>query len=129
MTINPGSEIVKTISDEMKADGLVPDAREAVLLEHVASVTDTINNLQAAVDRDGYTVTTDKGTIVHPAVVEMRQQRSLLRSYLMQIDMSDTHGGEASPVVDRNKSKAGKASARARGFGDPEKVNVWRAAR
>ena len=123
-----GAALVDRIVSALAADGLEPTPMEREHLSTASGVADTLAALEAVIDRDGVTVVVDGKVVVHPAVIEQRQQRGLLRALLSKIDMSDS-SETAAPSVDRNKSKAGKASARARGFGngDAEVRHIWKA--
>lgn len=57
------------------ADVLDLDEHEALALRELCRTADTLDTLQAAVDRDGVLTESSQGTRAHPALVELRQQR------------------------------------------------------
>ena len=66
------------------------DERELALLEEAAKTADELGELGEALDRDGMTVTGSRGQpVLHPAVGEIRQMRTLLLRLLGSIELSD----------------------------------------
>ena len=67
---------------------------ELVLLRQAVRVADTCTDLQALLDRDGLML----GERIHPASVELRQQRLLLGRLIvaLRVPLGDT-GGESAP--------------------------------
>ena len=63
------------------------DERE--LLTEVSRIVDTVEALQAAVNADGVTL---KGGKPHPAIAELRQQRTVLGRLLGQLALPDEDG-------------------------------------
>lgn len=57
------------------ADVLALDEHEALALREICRTADTLDTLQAEVNRDGATVDSPQGRKAHPALVELRAQR------------------------------------------------------
>lgn len=51
------------------------DEHEALALRELCRTVDTLDRLQAIVDRDGELAASSQGMRAHPALVELRQQR------------------------------------------------------
>jgi hypothetical protein len=51
------------------------DEHEALALRELCRTADTLDTLQAVVDRDGVLAESSQGMRAHPALVELRQQR------------------------------------------------------
>ena len=88
------------------------DERE--LLTEVCRIVDTVEGLQAAVDADGPTV----GGKVHPAIPELRQQRTVLGRLLGQLALPDEEGATLPTPTQARARKAAEtrwAMHRARG--------------
>ena len=78
------------------------DERE--LLTEVCRIVDTVEALQGAVDADGAVLSGGK---VHPAVPELRQQRTVLGRLLGQLALPDEDGSVlASPTAARARKAA-----------------------
>ena len=71
------------------------EEHELVLLRQVVRVADTCTDLQAMLDRDGLLVRNR----IHPASVELRQQRLLLGRLIvaLRVPSGDTGGEEDAP--------------------------------
>jgi hypothetical protein len=54
------------------------DEHEALALRELCRTADTLDRLQAIVDRDGELAESSQGMRAHPALVELRQQRIAL---------------------------------------------------
>lgn len=54
---------------------LALDEHEAIALREICRTADTLDALQAEVDRDGRTIESPQGMKSHPALVELRAQR------------------------------------------------------
>jgi hypothetical protein len=61
------------------------EAHELALLREACLTADSIDSLQAAVDRDGVLNTSPQGLRAHPALVELRQQRSCFARLVRQL--------------------------------------------
>lgn len=55
--------------------GLVLDEHEALALRELCRTADILDTLQAVVDSDGVLADSSQGVRVHPALIELRQQR------------------------------------------------------
>ena len=88
-------------------DGFELDEHELVLLREACRTADGIDALQAAVDSDGVLNEGSQGLRVHPALVELRQQRIVFARLTAQLGMPS--GDEDAPSV------GGKARRGARG--------------
>jgi len=67
---------------------------ELVLLGEAQACADTCTELQAIVNEDGLMVSGPTGPKVHPAVVELRQQRTTLARLLVALRIpTDEEGG------------------------------------
>jgi hypothetical protein len=88
-TGHAGRRLWEAISREFELE-----EHELVLLRQAVRVADTCTDLQALVDRDGLLVR-DR---IHPASVELRQQRLLLGRLIvaLRVPLGDT-GGEGAP--------------------------------
>ncbi|MDX6583005.1 MAG: hypothetical protein QOI10_2189 [Solirubrobacterales bacterium] len=88
------------------AEGWELDARELVLLERACRTADELAELEAIVDREGFTTTGSKGqTVVHPAVSEARQLRLVQLRLLGQLELAD-------PLTSRRAATPAAARAR-----------------
>jgi hypothetical protein len=69
---------------------------ELVLLRQAVRVTDTCTDLQAMLDRDGLLLVRNR---IHPASVELRQQRLLLGRLIvaLRVPLGDTGDEEDAP--------------------------------
>lgn len=67
---------------------------ELLVLREACRTVDSLDALQAALDRDGAMSTSSQGDRVHPALVELRQQRiALARLFTaLQIPLDDDAG-------------------------------------
>ena len=72
------------------------EAHEQKLLREACRTTDSIDALQAAVDRDGVLSTSPQGLRAHPGLVELRQQRMALTKLLaaLAIPSEPVAGGQ-----------------------------------
>jgi hypothetical protein len=87
------------------------DAETELLIE-ACRVIDTVEALQAVVVADGTTSTGSKGqTVTHPALQELRQQRSLLSRLLPQLEDVEE---ATSPALASAASVRGRKAANAR---------------
>jgi P27 family predicted phage terminase small subunit len=83
------------------------DARELYLLERACRCADELAALEAAVDRDGTTVTGSRGqTTVHPALSEARQLRLVQLRLLAAIEVADPAVRTATPAQARARKAA-----------------------
>ncbi len=79
------SRIVADLDDSWELD-----ERELALLEEAAKTADELAVLGEALDREGMTVTGSRGQVVlHPAVGEIRQMRTLLLRLLGALELAD----------------------------------------
>ncbi len=51
------------------------DEHETTILRECCRTADTLDDMQSLIEAEGLTSTTSQGTRVHPALVELRQQR------------------------------------------------------
>lgn len=80
-------------------------------LEVVCREMTIIDELEAVVQREGYMAIGSAGQrVVHPAVAEMRQHRTLLLSALKSLGIDDAGGGE----TDGEVSAKNRAAAQSR---------------
>ncbi len=108
-TLTAGAQLRQRIEAELAERELDLDSREAELLDRACTTADAIEALEAAVERDGPTVTGSRGqTVVHPALIEARQQKTVLLRLLNSIDLDGDSTPPASP------SARGRAAAQAR---------------
>ena len=61
------------------------DEHELVMLREACRTADSIDGLQAAVDRDGVLNTSPQGVRAHPALVELRAQRICFARLVAQL--------------------------------------------
>lgn len=75
----------------LKQDDNLTDAANPLrrLLEDACRLADQIDALNERVTADGVMVSTDTGEKVHPALVELGKQRSLLARLLVSLRMPD----------------------------------------
>ncbi|KAA9154220.1 hypothetical protein F6B41_02780 [Microbacterium lushaniae] len=97
-------------------DQLEYDAHESTIVLEACRTVDAIDNLQAVIDRDGYTIAGSTGqTVVHPAVAELRQQQAGLTRLLTALNLSAALEGQAGAVaLSRAVSAQATAAANAR---------------
>jgi hypothetical protein len=67
--------------------GFELDAHEVALLREVAATADLIDGLAEVVEGKGLTSDSPQGVRVHPAVVELRQQRVTLARLLAALNV------------------------------------------
>lgn len=85
---------------------------ELQILEQMARTSDTIDALQAVIDAEGMMATGSMGqAVVHPAVQEIRQHRTLFRQHAQRLDLPDAEGGGTAAA---KRSAKAKAAANAR---------------
>lgn len=91
-------------------EGYVFDARELSNLESAATLRDVLDDLRAAVKRDGVLVAGSTGQkVVHPALPEIRQTAQAIARHLGQLELpsEETGKGEtAATVRGRNAANA-----------------------
>jgi P27 family predicted phage terminase small subunit len=107
---NAGKALWRTIVSDVPADAEL-DARELVLLEQACRAADHESALQAVVKRDGVTAKGSTGQkIVHPALVEARQQRLVILRLLSAIGLDDdTAAAAATSPASRRARRAADA--------------------
>ncbi len=114
--VTAGAQLRQRIEAELAEHELDLDGRETELLDRACATADAIEALEEVVARDGATVTGSRGqTIVHPALVEARQQKLVLLRLLNSLDLIGDSAAPASP------SARGRAAAQARWRRSPSK--------
>src|SRR4051812_6882956 len=79
----PGEHLRARVMAEYEHHGTEPDARELETIDRAAAIADTISTLETVLKADGPTTTGPSGQIVlHPAIGELRMQRSALQRFL-----------------------------------------------
>jgi hypothetical protein len=108
----PGGRGASFVGDVLGRFELRPDERE--LLLESGRLLDLADELRALVRRDGLVLDVKNVPSVHPALVELRQVRQLLRLHLRQLDLPDESGETAATKGARRAAQArwaeGKAS-------------------
>ena len=107
----PGKALIDGIVAEMHANGVVPDAIEAVALRQAAVLADRQAELLPLIESDGVILVSPTGAMkTHPAALEHRAIAIAIARILSSVCLSDSSG-------DTRKSarhvRAGLASARA----------------
>lgn len=78
------------------------DEHEALALRELCRTADTLDTLQAVVERDGVLAESSQGMRAHPALVELRQQRiafaRLVSALQLPSGLSAPQQGGAPPV-------------------------------
>ncbi|MGV0646786.1 terminase [Mycolicibacterium sp. XJ2546] len=79
-------------------DVLDLDEHNALALRELCRTADTLDRLQAIVDRDGDLATSSQGMRAHPALVELRQQRIVFARLMSAMQLpsgltASQHGG------------------------------------
>jgi P27 family predicted phage terminase small subunit len=104
-----GRSLWRSILGDLAA-GWELDARELYVLERACRCADDMAALEAAVKRDGETVTGSRGqVVVHPALAEVRQLRLLQLRLLGALEMTDPSESRPSTAAGRRASKAAQA--------------------
>lgn len=86
-----GRELVSAITEQMRSDGLRPDAREEALLDTAARLADRMAVLSRLVGEDGERNVSESGIVrLHPAIAEHRQHSVALAKVLASVSMADT---------------------------------------
>lgn len=85
-----GRRLWSSVADEYDLD----EHETAMLLEACRTV-DVLNDLEAAVRRDGPLVSSPQGVKAHPAAVEARQQRIALARLLAVLRLPTGEGADA----------------------------------
>ena len=79
----PGEELRARIMTEYEHHGSEPDAREVETIARAGAIADTIAILETVLETDGPTTIGPSGqTLLHPAIAELRAQRSALHRFL-----------------------------------------------
>lgn len=92
---SPGRLMVESILAEMAEVGVVPDAKEEVLLDLARKLADRLADLEQVVARDGLMLTSPSGLLrVHPAAVEHRQLAANLARVLANVVIGDSTAGK-----------------------------------
>lgn len=106
-----GDLLVEKVIEDLHAQNLCPDSREAELLERARRCADNIEELESLVAKHGRTYL-DKNGVVRPntMLAEIRLQTQLLRQCLDGIEFNTP----ASHVKNAAKQRAGNASWAAR---------------
>ena len=100
-----GEELVGRIVEEMRGNGLEPDAKETELLAVAEGLADRLAELEQSIQDDGLTLVLDNGRVVmNPAVAESRMIRTALATVLTKISMTE----------ERAKDPVKQAASRAR---------------
>lgn len=103
-----GDRLVAAVLKEMRADGLVPDARELAMLEAARELRDRMTRLQDLVATDGERATSESGIVrLHPAIAEHRQAAVALTKVLSAVVIAETSG--TTPKKDPTKQRAANA--------------------
>ena len=76
------------------ADRFDLERHEAELLHEAARVADRLDLLDAAVRRDGVTISGPQGLRAHPALTEARQQELILTRLVASLRVPDEETGE-----------------------------------
>lgn len=87
-----GRALWRSIVDDFELD-----EHELALLRQAVRTVDVIDKLQADIDKHGATVESPQGVKVHPAIVEIRQQRLALARLLAALRLPTGDEAEASP--------------------------------
>jgi P27 family predicted phage terminase small subunit len=104
-----GSALWRSIVSDVPDDAEL-DARELVLLEQACRAADHESALQAVVKRDGVTAKGSTGQkVVHPALVEARQQRLVILRLLSAIGLDDDTAAAATSPASRRARRAAEA--------------------
>ncbi|RZS58975.1 hypothetical protein EV141_0188 [Microcella putealis] len=94
-------------------DDLEFDARDAAIVLEACRVLDVIDELTAAVDRDGVmTVGSTGQPVVHPGVAEIRMQQATFARLMGSLKLPDDDAAN-----DRFRHERAKAGAAARWYG------------
>lgn len=78
------------------------DEHELGLLREACRTSDSLDALQAAVDRDGVLDVTPQGRRAHPALVELRQQRICFARLVAQLGLPSGEE-EGAPALKRQR--------------------------
>lgn len=102
----PGCRLWRSVIDSFELD-----EHEVTLLVQACRTVDLIDELQAAVDRDGPMIDTPRsGPKVHPATVELRQQRIVLARLLVALRVPI--GDQESPAKNAPMQRAQRRGTR-----------------
>ena len=86
-----GRALAESILADLAAAGLEPDAREVAALQSAGLLRDREVELEAAITRDGLTLTSATGVVhMHPAVAERRQTSVALTRILSAVALANT---------------------------------------
>ena len=111
--------LVDKILTDLKAEGIVPDSREAELLDHARDMADRIEELKTLVAEHGTTIVDKLGNVrPSPLLSEIRQSTLVLTRCLNGVQMYDA----TEKPKDHRKQKAGQASWAARSGRDSRPV-------
>jgi hypothetical protein len=106
-----GQVLVEKILADLKEEGIVPDSREAELLDHARDMADRIEELKGLVAEHGSTIVDKLGNVrPSPLLSEIRQSTIVLTRCLNGVQMYS----EENMPKDHRKQKAGAASWAAR---------------
>jgi len=91
---SPGQRLVAEILAEMTEAHVIPDSKEAALLDAVRTMVDRMSELDIIVTRDGPILVSATGTQrIHPGLVEYRQLAGTLPRMLAGIVVGDSFTG------------------------------------
>lgn len=91
---SPGQQLRAEIVAEMAEAHVIPDSKEAALLDAVRTMVDRMAELDIIVTRDGPILVSATGTVrIHPALVEYRQLAGTLPRLLGGIVIGDSSTG------------------------------------
>jgi hypothetical protein len=110
-TPSAGEQLVASILQDLKAEGLEPDSREMALLDRARVAADQIEALEETIEKGGLTYVDDKG-VRRPSTLlaEVRQQVIILTRCLNGIQFDAGEGSQKDP----SKVRAGNTSWAAR---------------
>lgn len=90
----PGERLTAAV-----VDGFDLEEHELLLLRQAAATADLVEELASVVAREGVIVRSPQGEKVHPALVEVRQQRIALARLLaaLRVPLAEEEDGSARP--------------------------------
>lgn len=103
-----GARLWSSIMDDLEGD-----QHDADLVLETCRILDVIDDLAAAVERDGVTVEGSRGQIViNPAVQEMRQQQVTFSRLIAQLNLDEAELGAMLTARQASARRAGQAKWR-----------------
>lgn len=92
------------INQDLQAINCDLTGKEEQLLDTAVSISDRIEALERDIDEHGLYTEGSKGRVLNPSVTEVRQQQSLLKGIMYQLDLTPEEAPDAKSQRGRKNS-------------------------